>query len=416
MNRREALRNTAWAAALFGLQGHAAPEAESTLPDPALLQSDRERYWARVRNDQFLLPDWRAFLNNGTLSIVPKPVLTAVTDYLNRSAALQLEEYPRWGYETLDEIRTELAAYLGCTKDELALTHNATEAMSTIGSGLDLAAGDEVLITDQEHPSGRSPWLMRQQRHGISVREVPIPLPPKSPDQLADIVVSAIGPRTRVVSFSGITSPTGLWMPVRQICETARAKGVITVVDGAHMHGQAQVNIADLGCDYFAGSPHKWMFAPAGCGFLYMRGDNVNRLWPNTVTARWDDRDLKAARFQMVGTNNRAIFEGLRAGVRFANQIGPERIHARAHQLARTVLEKARAIPYLELLTPDDDRMYAALVTFRITGRDVAPFRQACLKRRIWTTGGNPLRVSTHIHTRPEDIDLLFATLKETLG
>jgi selenocysteine lyase/cysteine desulfurase len=415
IRRRELLRNAATAAALFGVPASAATRPAPPLPSTDLLQRDPEAFWTRIREDQFLLPGWRAFLNNGSLGIAPRPVVDAVTDYLTRSAGLEMEEYPRWGYETLDDMRSELAAYLGCAKDELALMHNATEALSTVAAGVDLKAGDEVILTDQEHPSGKSGWLMRQAREGIIVREVKIPLPPKDAGQVADILVSAIGPRTRMLSFSGITSPTGLILPVRDICEAARAKGVATLVDGAHVHGQIHMPISELGCDYFAGSPHKWMFAPAGCGFLYIREENLDRLWPHTVTAGWDNKQLKAARFQMMGTNNRAIFEGLMAGVRFANRLGPERIHARIHALARTVRQEASKVPYLELLTPEDDRMYGSLVTFRFQKKPDA-FFAACKKKRIWTTGGSPLRVSTHVHTRPADIALLFETMRETLG
>lgn len=409
------LRNSTYAAALFGLPAAAQAGTAPPLPAASTLEREPEAYWAKIRKDQFLLPGWRAFLNNGSLGIAPRPVLDAITDYLNRSAALEMDEYPRWGYETLDDYRAELAAYLGCSKDELALMHNATEALSTVAAGVDLKEGDEVVLTDQEHPSGRSGWLMRQARYGIRVHEVKIPLPPKSSGQLADLLISAIGPQTRVLVFSAITSPTGLVMPVREICAAARAKGVITLVDGAHVHGQIRMPISELGCDYFAGSPHKWMFAPAGCGFLYILEENLERLWPHTVTAGWDDRKIKAARFQMMGTNNRAIFEGLSAGVKFANQIGPDRIYARIHQLARMVYDKARQVPYLELLTPEDDRMYGSLVTFRFTRKPDA-FFESCKKQRIWTTGSPTLRVSTHIHTRPSDIDLLFQTMRDTLG
>jgi selenocysteine lyase/cysteine desulfurase len=416
MNRRELLRNATTAAALFGVPAVAATRPTPPLPGNDLFHRDPDAFWAKVREEQFLLPGWRAFLNNGSLGIAPRPVLDAVTGYLTRAAGLEMDEYPRWGYETLDEMRVELGAYVGCKKDELALTHNATEALSMVAAGVDLKAGDEVVMTDQEHPSGKSGWLMRQARDGIIVREVKLPLPPKDSAQLADILVSAIGPRTRVLSFSGITSPTGLILPVREICEAARAKGVITLVDGAHVHGQIAMPISELGCDYFTGSPHKWMFAPAGCGFLYIREENLDRLWPHTVTAGWDNKQLKAARFQMMGTNNRAIFEGLVAGVRFANQLGPERIYTRMHGLARNVRERAAKIPYLEMLTPDDDRMYGSLVTFRFRDKKPDAFFAACKAKRIWTTGGSPLRVSTHIHTRPSDIALLFDTMRETLG
>jgi isopenicillin-N epimerase len=377
---------------------------------------DSEAYWSRLRREQFLLPDWRIYLNNGSLGVAPKPVVKAVSDFMSRSAGLLTDEYPRWGYETLDEARAEMAEFVGCKKDELAFTHNATEAMSFIAAGIELKAGDEVLITDQEHPSGWGPWRRRAARDGITVREVKIELPPKSPEALADAVVSAIGPRTRVVSFSGILTTTGLIMPMREICQAARAKGVITVVDGAHMTGQIPQKIGDIGCDFFAGSPHKWLFAPPGCGLLYIREEMLDGFWPTVVTGNWDNKSLKAARFMQVGTNNRAVFEGMMAGLRFHKSIGSERVFSRIHHLARNVYERAARMPGLELLTPADDRMYGSLVTFRLPMKDTAPFIAACKKRRIWIIGGERLRVSTHVHTRPSDIDALFSTIKEFVG
>jgi selenocysteine lyase/cysteine desulfurase len=379
----------------------------------ALFAAEPESYWNRVRRERFLLPDWRAFLNNGSLGIAPRPVVEAVTGCLTRDAGLASDEYPRWGYETLDEHRAELARYLGCPKDSLALTHNATEAMSVIANGIDLQAGDEVVLTDQEHPSGREPWLVRQARYGIQVRVVKIPLPPKDPEQLAGLLASAIGPRTRVVSFSGILTTTGLIMPVRAICDAARARGVVSVVDGAHMNGQIPLRLEDLGCDYFAGSPHKWLFAPAGCGLLYGRPEMLDRLWPAIATGGWDDRKLGAARFMRIGTNNRAVIEGLMAGLRFHLSLGSPRVYGRIHQLARMVLDRARQLDYVELLTPDDDRMFGGLVAFRLKPDLARAFSALCAKKRIWIAGGERVRVATHIHTRPRDIGLFFDALEE---
>lgn len=409
------MRGAAYAAALFQIPAGRIANAAAPLPEPSLLASNPEAYWKRIREEQFYLPNWRIFLNNGSLGIAPRPVVQAIADYVSRSAALLEDEYPRWGYETLDDYRAEFAAYLGCGKDEIAFMHNATEAMSTVAAGLDLRAGDEVLITDQEHPSGKNPWLLRQARSGITVREVKIPLPPRSPEQVADVVTSALGPRTAVLSFSSVLTTTGLVMPVRPICDVARSKGVLTVVDGAHMIGQVPVNVRELGCDLFISSPHKWLFAPAGCGLLYFRGAVADRVWPTIVTANWDKKDLKAARFMMVGTNNRAIFEGMMAGLRFHRELGPDRIYTRIHQLARSVHAQASRSKLVELLTPDDDRMFGSLVTFRIR-KDPAPFFELAKKRRIWTTGSPQLRVSTHIHTRPSDVAALFETLDESLG
>jgi selenocysteine lyase/cysteine desulfurase len=185
---------------------------------------DDDAYWTRVREEQFLLAPWRAYLNNGSLGVAPRPVVKAVTEYIERSATLTEDEYPRWGYEPLDKHREALAEFAGCKKNELAIMHSATEAMSTIAAGLDLKPGDEVLITDQEHPSGKGCWYMRQARQEIKVREIKIPMPPPKPEALVDLVVSAIGPNTRVLSFSGILTTTGLVMPVREICEAAKRR------------------------------------------------------------------------------------------------------------------------------------------------------------------------------------------------
>ena len=420
-SRREFLQGLAGAAALYGISTSAVSAAGTkSLPERSLLDSAAAEYWNRIRDEQFVMPAERAFLNTGSLGIAPRPVLEAVADYLQHAAALdfqalQAERYPRWGYETLDEEREEVSAFLGCGKDELALTHNATEAMSIIAGGLPLERGAEVLLTDQEHPSGRGPWQVREAKGELTTREVRLPLPPDSPEQLVDTVISAIGPKTRVLSFSGITSPTGLHMPIREICNAAREKGVITVVDGAHMAGQVPDRIDQMNCDYFAGSPHKWLFAPAGSGVLYMREEHLDTHYPVIATAGWNDKSLKAGRFMRFGTNNRAIIEGFIAGLRFASEIGTEAIYDRIHSLAMQVYERARALPYTEMLSPEDDSMYGSLVTFRINLSEarLARLWQLCDERLIWTTGNPRLRVSTHIHTRESDLDLFFETLAE---
>jgi selenocysteine lyase/cysteine desulfurase len=421
MNRREALRALSYSAALFGLPTTALTTETTALPSAALLDGDADAYWNHIRENQFLMPGKRAFLNTGSVGVTARPVVEKVCDYIEQSAGLHMEglhpgdAYPRWGYEALDGHREEFAKFVGCKKDELAITHNATEAMSIIAGGMPLENGAEVLLTDQEHPSGREPWRVREAKGEIAVREVVLPLPPESPEQLADIVVSAIGPKTRVLSFSGIMSPTGLLMPIREICDAARAKGVITVVDGAHMTGQVPYRIDEMNCDYFAGSPHKWLFAPVGSGLLYIREERLDEHYPVIATAQWDDKSLKASRFMRFGTNNRAIIEGFMAGLHFAQAIGPERIFDRIHELAKDVYARARALPYTEMLSPEDDSMYGSLVTFRLNLPEAKLERlwQLCEERLIWTTGNPQLRISTHIHTRRSDLDLFFETLAE---
>jgi selenocysteine lyase/cysteine desulfurase len=149
---------------------------------------------------------------------------------------------------------------------------------------------------------------------------------------------------------------------------------------------------------------------------MYVREEMQERLWPSIVTGNWDDKKLKAARYMMVGTNNRAIFEGMLAGLRFHKELGSDAVYKRIHSLARTVLERARKSPHLELLTPDDDRMFGSLVTVKVKSGDHTRLLDACRKKRIWVLQADRIRISTHVHTRQSDIDAFFATVDEVYG
>ena len=413
--RRDVLRGLALAALAVAAPGTARADDPQPLPSREDLRADPERFWATVRKEQFLLGEDRVFLNPGSLGVMPRPVLKTVIEAHTRAAEYPTDEAPRWGYEILEGERGEMADFLGCSRDEIAFTHNCTEAMSTIANGLDLQPGDEVLTTNQEHGGGSACWKLRAARHGIVVRAVDIPVTPRNPDELLDRLVSAFGPKTRVLSFSGITSPTGLVLPARELCRAAREKGILSVVDGAHMDGQMPVNLRELGCDFFAGSPHKWMFAPPGCGLLYGRAELLERLWPAIVNAGWDDKTgLKSARFMMIGTNNRATIDGMIAGLRFLKRLGEDNVYARIHGLARQLVDEVRRRDYLELVTPDDARLYRAMVSIRFKKTDrldalAAKFRE----RRIYVLGGPRARISVHVHTRPSDLQDFLRTCDE---
>jgi selenocysteine lyase/cysteine desulfurase len=390
------------------------------VPTVALAQSSiasaDESYWRNLRREHFFLPDWRVYLNTGSVGAAPKSVVHATNQYLEQGATYSTNDYPRWGYESMDAHRTLLANFLGTTKEELALTHNATESMSLIANGLDLKPNDEVLLTDQEHPSGRGCWLLKQARNpNIKIREAKLPIPPRNSQEIADAILSQLRPETRVLSFSAITTHTGLLLPVKQICATARAKGVITIVDAAHMPGQLPFRIDDFGCDALAASLHKWMLTPPGCGILYVRRDFQAQLWPTIVVE--GSQSLKdATKYMQLGCNNRAELEGTRAAIDFFNTIGPQRIYDRIHALARHAHARAQAIHYLNLLSSPDHNLYAGMIAFTIPGKNYAPLWAKFAERKIWTLRGEKIRISSHIHTRMADLDLAFDTIKEVFG
>src|SRR5579863_2578720 len=217
VDRREFLSTfggVAAAAALPASKGFADLTCQPlpAMPEAALYEKDEEAYWAALRK-QFLIPEDEVYLNNGTVGSSPLPVLKAIIDCYQsaeRMAQSEPEDYPIWGYAAWNEFRDPLAAFVGCKREEIALLRNATEAHSYIANGLDLKSGDEVLMTDQEHPGGEHPWNLTAKRYGIVVKKVTLPRPVKDASEVLNLFEGAITPRTRVMFFSHITTFSGV--------------------------------------------------------------------------------------------------------------------------------------------------------------------------------------------------------------
>src|SRR5438105_5264247 len=344
-DRRHFLSRAGAAALLLPAASLPAGQADGrppALPAPDLYLRDEEAYWTAVRK-LFVIPADEVYLNNGTVGSCPWPVLQGVFDgYLETEKMAQddPEDYPIWGYGPWNEFRDPLARFIGCSRDELALVRNATEANSYIANGVDLKAGDEVPLSDQEHPGGEQPWNLRAKRYGIVVKKITLPKPLPNAAAVLNLINDAITPRTRVLFFSHITTVTGVVLPARELCALARSKGILSAVDGAHVAGMMRLNLHELGCDMYTSSPHKWLQAPKGSGFLYVRDEVIDRLWNTIVTAGWDEPKLRAERFQRIGSSNVPALWGMRAAVQLANQIGMERIERRHRQMADYILKE----------------------------------------------------------------------------
>ncbi len=386
-----------------------AAQAPAQLPDRALYDFNEEAYWAELRK-QFVIPADEVYLNNGTVGSSPAPVLRAIFDGYNETekmAQSDPEDYPIWGYGAWNEFRDPLAAFVGCTRDEIALVRNATEANSYIANGLDMKPGDEVLMTDQEHPGGEHPWNLRAKRYGIVVKKVTLPKPVPNAAAVLNLINDAITPRTRVLFFSHITTATGVVLPAKELCALARSKGIISAVDGAHVIGMMRLNVHDLGCDMYSSSPHKWLMAPKGTGFLYVRDEMIDRLWNTIVTAGWDDPKLRAERFQRIGSSNVPSLWGMRAAVKLANDIGLDRIERR-HQKMADYIHGEMVRRGAESWTSPDASLRCAIASV-----NVAPIQIMELETWMWQNkkirirGGAPskIRLSTPYYLLRKDVD-----------
>lgn len=413
--RRSFLKGMA-AAAAFPALGSASALSRSAPPISALTSNaDDEAYWEMVRSCFVLKPDYH-FLNTGTKGSQPIHTLDEIHQCSRIIAEDPWTEWDVFNSQVLTKMPA-MAEFVGADHGEIALMYNTTDGMNAIVHGLKLQAGDEVLLSDQEHPSGNEPWNLRRKNDNIVINHFPTGTPPKSPDQLVKAVEQAITPKTKVLCVSHLCYTTSLLMPVKELAELARSKGILSLVDGAHPLGMIELKMHELGCDFYAAAGQKWIGGPLGTGILYIKKEHLEWINPTIVSGGWDVYH-DASKFMARASVNTPSWAALMAAMEFQNAIGRQKIERRIRFLATRLRDGLAGIPNVVLYTSNDPALSAGLTSFSIPFYPnhivlAALNEHYQLYPRTIGRGLNALRVSTHIMNTTREIDLMIGAIRE---
>ena len=418
-SRRNVLKSIGLSTLVLPSFSALASEEISSLPDAA-----DPAYWKKVR-DQFSLSSDKVFFNTGTVGVMPRIVVDKMTEHVRYIAAHvadwaykddNKEEFIS-GYNNLMGIRTKVAKLINCDAQEIAMTDNVTNGISYLSNGITLQAGDEVLTTNQEHSGGKGGWLVKEKRYGVLFKEAVIPKPLKTSQDAYDAIIKSFTPRTKVLMISHMISGSGAILPVKEICAEARKRGIFTILDGAQTIGQIRVDVRDIGCDAYAGCFHKWMGAPAGTGFMYVKLDRMKEIWTTVASGRWDNHEDEGFRFTQRGTGNFPVLKGLDAALDFHFEIGADRVYERIKFLGERLRSGLRKIDKVKIYSPDEEALCAGITVYNINGMTGIQ-----LQDEFWSRGKMRPRASgevfgvrhcTHIFNSPEEIDKALSIVQD---
>ena len=371
--------------------------------------ADDEAYWTEIQRafdtDRTLIN-----LNNGGVSPTPSHVLEAMIRDLKFSNESPAEHMWRVLEPRVESVRRDLARDFGCDPEEMAITRNASEANEIMIMGLDLKRGDEVVVTNQNYGRMVTTWQQRERREGIVLKQVAFKVPPPSLHYIAEQIKSAVTPKTRAIEFPHITNLTGQIMPVKEIVDFAKPRGIEVLIDGAHSFAHFPFMRDELGVDYFGTSLHKWLLAPIGTGFLYVRKEKQKALWPLMAAGASQDDNIR--KYEEIGTHPAANHNAISAALAFHRGIGADRKIARLRFLrdrwAKRLLAES---PRVKVLTPLEGKTSGAIGLFSVDGLDSSNLGSWLMTNyRIVNTPilhpeFNGIRITPNVYTTLDEID-----------
>lgn len=416
MDRRAFLKGSTLAglaAPLLLSQVQQAVAAVSGKSAEALAQD--EGFWRSVRGDYRLKPDY-INLENGYYCFMPEATLERQVAHLRRVnyEGSYYMRTVRQGNKRL--VAERVGAVVGAPAEEIAITRNTTESLDLVIGGLDWKAGDEAVLAEQDYGAMQNHFKLVARRYGVVNKVVSVPNHPESDEALVALYADAITDKTRLLMISHMINITGQVLPVRKICDMAHARGVEVLVDGAHAYAHVPFQMAELDCDYYGASLHKWLSAPLGAGLLYVKKEKIPSLWPLLAARDLPDDDIR--RLNHTGTDPVHVDLGILDALEYQAALGLPRKAARLHFLQRYWTEQLRGVPGVIVNTPADPARHGGIGNVGLEGWDPRELAKTLLdEHRIFTVGiDRPgvrgLRITPNLYTTVEELDTFVAVMK----
>jgi len=365
------------------------------------------------------------YLNHGSFGPPPRPVQAARQEWLQRLESQPMDFFLRSLEPALADVRATLAQLTGTSPENLVCVENATYGMNIVAASVPWQSGDEVLLTDHEYGAVIRIWQRACQRARISGPNIAVlPLPIESEDQIVDAIFSAVSSSTRLIVVSQITSPTAVTLPVAAICRRARARGIMTCVDGPHAVAQLPLDLDGLDCDFYTASCHKWLCAPFGSGFLYVHPRRQKTIQPTVLSwGRLAGREIQnwSDEFQWLGTRDPTPLLSIGAAIKFMRSVGWDTFRRRTHWLAQYARHRLAEVAGREPLTPDSYRWYGSMAHVPLGPGDGASLQKVLWEKYgievpIIEFGGTRfIRVSCHLYNTQQEIDRLVDAMRDLL-
>lgn len=373
--------------------------------------------WNMLRQ-QFLLEKDRIYLNNGTMGISPLSVLNETIEKM-----LYADETGTYGGGE-EEICSALAGFLNANQNEITLTHNITEGTNNVLNGLDFKKGDHIICTTHEHVGTLIPLLHLAQKEKLNIKAVPIDI---GPEKTTDNILNAINSKTRLICVPHMPCTIGQLLDVKKICQEAAKRNILTLIDGAHPPGMVKVDMKNIGCDFYVGCGHKWMLAPRGTGFIYMKNesrDKVKSIFVGAGThAGGNLSNLKSDPIIPVNTGHRYYYGSQNAALYFGwvqalsflgENIGMEKVEKRTKYLSRYLRNRLETkFPDIQFFCPESELFRTAVTAFKFPGIDMGKLSiklrdKKIIVRHVHENKLDLIRVSTHIYNNEDDCERLI--------